>query len=85
MSRYFALFIMPMLIANPVQAGQLVTMHNAQQAKEFCAGGGVVWMDLTSGRYVYQGSKYYGKGKNAAYVCEVQAIQAGGNPAPNSK
>ncbi len=65
-----------------LHAGQLVTMHDEKQAIAYCAGGGVVWLDLTSFRYVYKGSKFYGKGKNAAYVCEVQAIQAGGQPAP---
>ena len=66
----------------PAGAAQLVTMHDENQALTYCAGGGVVWMDLISFRYVYKGSKFYGKGKNAAYVCEVQAIRAGGSPAP---
>ena len=70
------------MLCLPAVADQLVTLHDEGQAIAYCAGGGVVWMDMISGRYVYKGSKFYGKGKNAAYVCEVQAIRAGGEPAP---
>ncbi len=82
MSPYCTALLLSLIVLAPAaRADQLVTMHDEKQAIAFCAGGGVVWMDMMSGRYVYKGSKYYGKGKNAAYVCEVQAIQAGGQPA----
>ena len=68
-------------LSGGVQAGQVPTFGNEQEALTYCNGGGVVWLDLASGRYVYKGSRFYGKGKNAVFVCETDAIQAGGHAA----
>ena len=81
MIRYLVLPYVFAVMVTSAKADQLVTMHSELQAKNYCQGGGVVWMDMTSGQYVYKGSKYYGKGKDAAFVCEVEAIKAGGQPA----
>lgn len=49
------------------------------------AGPGMVWVNLDSGVYHYEGSRYYGKTKNGKYMSEVDAVKAGYHPAKNEK
>ena len=49
------------------------------------AGSGMVWVNLDSGVYHYEGSRYYGKTKNGKYMSEADAIKAGYHPAKNEK
>jgi hypothetical protein len=48
-------------------------------------GPGMVWVNLDSGVYHYQGSRYYGKTKNGKYMSESEAINAGYHAAKNEK
>jgi hypothetical protein len=48
-------------------------------------GPGMVWVNLDSGVYHYQGSHYYGKTKNGKYMSESEAISAGYRAAKNEK
>ena len=68
--------------ALPVSAASsLPTFSTEAAAKEYCRGGGVVWVDLSTGQYVYKGSKFYGKGKKAAFACEMDILSLGGKAA----
>jgi DNA uptake protein ComE-like DNA-binding protein len=48
-------------------------------------GPGMVWVNLDSGVYHYEGSRYYGKTKSGKYISEADAVKAGYHPAKNEK
>jgi hypothetical protein len=48
-------------------------------------GPGMVWVNLDSGVYHYENSRYYGKTKNGKYMSEADAVKAGYRPAKNEK
>jgi hypothetical protein len=48
-------------------------------------GPGMVWVNLNSGVYHYETSRYYGKTKNGKYMTEAEAINDGYHPAKNEK
>ena len=45
----------------------------------------MVWVNLESGVYHYEGSRYYGKTKSGKYMSEADAVKAGYHPAKNEK
>ena len=49
------------------------------------AGPGTVWVNLDSGVYHYENSRYYGKTKSGKYMSEADAEKAGYHPAKNEK
>ncbi len=53
-------------------------------AAEHCPGGAVVWSSLNKSHSFHtNGSRYFGKTKHGAYVCEGDALAAGFHPAKN--
>jgi len=48
-------------------------------------GPGMVWVNLDSAVYHFEGSRYYGKTKNGKYMSEADAVKAGYHPAKNEK
>lgn len=48
-------------------------------------GPGMVWVNLNSGVYHYENSRYYGKTKNGKYMSEADAVKAGYRAAKNEK
>ena len=48
-------------------------------------GPGMVWVNLDSGVYHYENSRYYGKTKNGKYMSETDAVKAGYRAAKNEK
>ena len=48
-------------------------------------GPGMVWVNLDSGVYHFEGSRYYGKTKNGKYMSEADAVKAGYRAAKNEK
>ena len=48
-------------------------------------GSGMVWVNLDSGVYHFEGSRYYGKTKNGKYMSEADAVKAGYRPAKKEK
>jgi hypothetical protein len=47
------------------------------EAKSACGSQSVVWANTSSHALHAPGSKYYGKTKHGAYVCETTAMQSG--------
>ena len=45
----------------------------------------MVWVNLNSGVYHYEWSRYYGKTKNGKYMSESEAVSAGYHAAKNEK
>ena len=58
---------------------------SAPSASQGNPGAGMVWVNLDSGVYHYEGSRYYGKTKNGKYMSEADAVKAGYHPAKNEK
>lgn len=57
----------------------------ASSASQGTPGPGMVWVNLDSGVYHYQNSRYYGKTKNGKYMSEADAEKAGYRAAKNEK
>jgi hypothetical protein len=57
----------------------------AAAAPQGSPGPGTVWVNLDSGVYHYENSRYYGKTKNGKYMSEADAVKAGYRPAKNEK
>jgi hypothetical protein len=47
------------------------------EAQAHCPKDVVVWLNIPSGIYHYQGERWYGRTKHGAYACEKEAIKAG--------
>lgn len=58
---------------------------STSQADRGNPGPGMVWVNLNSGVYHYEGSHYYGKTKNGKYMSESEAVNAGYHAAKNEK
>ena len=58
---------------------------SAPSASQGNPGSGIVWVNLESGVYHYEGSQYYGKTKSGKYMSEADAVKAGYHPAKNEK
>lgn len=54
-------------------------------ASQGTPGPGMVWVNLESGVYHYQSSRFYGKTKSGKYMSEADAVKAGYHPAKNEK
>jgi helix-hairpin-helix protein len=57
----------------------------AATASQGSPGAGMVWVNLETGVYHYQSSRYYGKTKSGKYMSEADAIKAGYHAAKNEK
>jgi|SRR5579884_3486912 len=55
------------------------------QAKAHCPSDTVVWVNLRSHIYHFEGSRSFGKTKSGAFMCEKDANSAGMRPAKNEK
>jgi len=58
-------------------APTLTLFQNEQQAQRHCPQDTVVWLNLSSGIYHFQGQRWYANTNNGAFVCEKEADLAG--------
>lgn len=79
-----ALLIVPTFGATAASSN-LPTFSTEVQAQQHCPGNTVVWANTSSGIYHLQGTRWYGRTKSGAFVCEKEANQAGMRPARNSQ
>ena len=77
-----AFFALP---AAAYAAGAPATFQTAQDAKAHCPKDTVVWLNLPTGVYHFQGQRYYGNTKSGAYVCEKEAVAAGDRATRNGQ
>jgi DNA uptake protein ComE-like DNA-binding protein len=68
--------------APAASAPPAATAKSAPQAQP-SPGSGMVWVNLDSGVYHKEGTRYYGKTKNGKYMSESDAIKAGYRAAKN--
>lgn len=66
-------------------SNNLPTFSTEAQAQQHCLGDTVVWANTSSGIYHLQGTRWYGRTKSGAFVCEKEADGAGMRPARNSQ
>jgi competence protein ComEA len=72
----------PAPAASAPSAAPATTAKSAPQAQP-SPGSGMVWVNLDSGVYHKEGTRYYGKTKNGKYMSEPDAIKAGYRAAKN--
>lgn len=66
-------------------AASLSTFSTEQQAQQHCPADTVVWLNLPTGVYHFQGQRWYGNTKNGAYVCQKEADKAGDRATRNGQ
>jgi hypothetical protein len=55
-----------------------LTLYTAEQAaQQHCPDDTVVWLNLPTGIFHFQGQRWYGNTKTGEYVCEKEAEKAG--------
>jgi hypothetical protein len=57
--------------------GGLTLFSTQQAAQKHCPKDTVVWLNLPSGIYHFQGERWYGNTKTGAFVCQQEANKAG--------
>jgi len=81
-----ALSLMMFVSVNqPGFAASLALFTTQQEAQHHCPSDIVVWLNLPSGIYHFQGQRYYGNTKSGAYVCKTEADAAGDRSARNGQ
>lgn len=59
--------------ATEVSATSLTPFRYEEQAKRYCPGDKVVWLDFRKGVYYRKGQKLYAKGFDGSFVCLTEA------------
>jgi hypothetical protein len=91
MQRVFAgialalLLLLPGAVLAQRPAAPLPTFPTEQQAQQHCPSDTVVWLNLPTGIYHFQGQRWYGNTKSGAYVCQVEADRAGDRASQNGQ
>lgn len=81
-------FVIMLVIGAPAAgyaAAQLTLFPSQQQAQQHCPADVVVWLNLPTGIYHFQGQRWYGNTKSGAYVCEKEADANGDRPTRNGQ
>jgi hypothetical protein len=65
--------------------GNLTLYTTEQAAQKHCPKDIVVWLNLPSGIYHFQGQRWYANTKNGAFVCEKEADRAGDRATLNAQ
>jgi hypothetical protein len=63
----------------------LPTFPTQQQAQQHCPSDIVVWLNLPTGIYHFQGQRWFGNTKSGAYVCQGEADHAGDRATQNGQ
>jgi hypothetical protein len=71
--------------AVPASASTVAQYNSAQAAHLSCPHDTVVWLNLPTGIFHFEGERWYGHTRNGAYVCEKQAVKAGDRATQNGQ
>jgi hypothetical protein len=76
-----------LLAVSPMQAqaGELPLFSVQQEAQQHCPKDVVVWLNLPTGIYHFQGQRWYGATQSGAYVCRREADAAGDRATHNGQ
>jgi hypothetical protein len=66
-------------------ADGLMLFNTEQAAQEHCPKDTVVWLNTKSGVYHLKGERWYGNTKSGAFVCKMEADQAGDRETENGQ
>ena len=69
----------------PALAAEAVLYQTSAEATRHCPSDLVVWVNTPTRIYHYPGTRWYGRTKQGAFVCEKEAKQAGMRPALNGQ
>ncbi len=80
MSKHLAIIVLtlllgvqyPALAAPPVAMNQVAQFPTGRAAQRHCPMDKVVWLDTSTRRYYYAGSKNYGKTARGGFVCKKE-------------
>jgi hypothetical protein len=61
------------------------TFGTEQKAQQHCPSDTVVWLNLPTGIYHFQGQRWYGNTNSGAYGCRREADQAGDRATQNGQ
>jgi hypothetical protein len=79
--RFAAGFVIGLLVLvpaiGPAHALDLQLFQTQAAAQQHCPADTVVWANLPTRIYHFEGMRWYGNTKNGAYVCESEADKAG--------
>lgn len=78
----FAAVAQPAVVA---QASLPPLFSTESAAQAHCPKDVVVWLNIPSGIYHYNGERWYGRTKHGAYACEKEAIKAGDRASENGQ
>lgn len=76
-----------LLVGTPaVQAASSSSLYTSEdQAQAHCPHDSIVWLNLPTRVYHFQGQRWYGRTKNGAYVCKREADAAGARSSLNGQ
>jgi hypothetical protein len=78
----FAIAIGP--VSQAMAAG-MATFTTEGEARQHCPGDTVVWLNLPTGIYHFQGERWYGRTKSGAFVCQKEAEAVGDRATRNGQ
>jgi hypothetical protein len=86
-SLFAALALLIALVSIPAsaQSNQPTLFNTEQQATQHCPSDTVVWLNLPTRVYHFQGQRWYGNTKAGAYVCRKEADLAGDRATRNGQ
>jgi hypothetical protein len=84
--RGLVMLIFLVLLAPAVALGaELDTFTTQQAAQHHCPADTVVWLNLPTGIYHFQGERWYGRTNHGAFVCKTEADQFGDRATRNGQ
>jgi hypothetical protein len=69
--------LLPGIASAASPTAPLPTFLAKQQAQQHCLADTVVWLNLPTSIYHFQGQRWYGRTNSGAYVCQTEASGAG--------
>lgn len=83
MKKILALLFLAMCIINFTYADGLVLFTSEGKAQNHCPDDVVVWLNLPTGIWHAQGTRWYGNTKNGSFVCRSEAADSGDRASMN--